>query len=183
MEWWHILLVVIVLLVLWIIGTYNSLISLKNKVKNQWSQIDIQLKRRFDLIPNLVETIKGYTKHESETLEKVIQARNTYLSAGTPEEKMKASGELSKVMSKLFALSEAYPDLKANTNFIDMQNTLKDTEDKISYARSFYNDSAMKYNTKIESFPTNILANIFGFKTNAYFEISAEEKENVKVKF
>ncbi|NLL02358.1 MAG: LemA family protein [Mollicutes bacterium] len=183
MEWWHILLVVIVLLVLWVIGTYNSLISLKNKVKNQWSQIDIQLKRRFDLIPNLVETIKGYTKHESETLEKVIQARNTYLSAGTPEEKMKASGELSKVMSKLFALSEAYPDLKANTNFIDMQNTLKDTEDKISYARSFYNDSAMKYNTKIESFPTNILANIFGFKTNAYFEISAEEKENVKVKF
>ena len=183
MEWWHILLVVIVLLVLWVIGTYNSLISLKNKVKNQWSQIDIQLKRRFDLIPNLVETIKGYTKHESETLEKVIQARNTYLSAGTPEEKMKASGELSKVMSKLFALSEAYPDLKANTNFIDMQNTLKDTEDKISYARSFYNNSAMKYNTKIESFPTNILANIFGFKTNAYFEISAEEKENVKVKF
>lgn len=180
---WYILLGIIILLVLWVISTYNGLIKLRNKVKNQWSQIDIQLKRRFDLIPNLVETIKGYTKHESETLEKVIQARNTYLSAGTPEEQMKASGELSKVVSKLFALSEAYPDLKANTNFVDMQNTLKDTEDKISYARSFYNDSVMKYNTKIETVPTNIVANMFGFKTEIYFEAEAEAKENVKVKF
>ncbi len=180
---WYILLGIIVLLVLWVISTYNGLIKLRNKVKNQWSQIDIQLKRRFDLIPNLVETIKGYTKHESETLEKVIQARNTYLSAGTPEEQMKASGELSKVVSKLFALSEAYPDLKANTNFVDMQNTLKDTEDKISYARSFYNDSVMKYNTKIETVPTNVVANMFGFKTEIYFEAEAEAKENVKVKF
>ncbi|MDD2636737.1 MAG: LemA family protein, partial [Bacteroidales bacterium] len=153
MEWWHILLIIIILLVFWFVATYNSLISLRNKVKNQWSQIDVQLKRRFDLIPNLVETVKGYTKHESETLEKVIQARNTYLSAKTPEAQMEASGELSKVMSKLFALSESYPDLKANTNFMDMQNSLKDTEDKISYARQFYNDIVMKYNTKIESVP------------------------------
>lgn len=183
MQWWHVLLIIIVLLVLWLIATYNSLVSLRNKVKNQWAQIDVQLKRRFDLIPNLVETVKGYTKHESETLEKVIKARNTYLSASTPEEQMKASGELSKVMSKLFALSEAYPDLKANTNFMDMQNSLKDTEDKISYARQFYNDIVMKYNTKIETVPTNIVAGMFGFNKEAFFEAGAEEKENVKVKF
>ncbi|MDD4706478.1 MAG: LemA family protein [Bacilli bacterium] len=183
MEWWHILLIIIVILVFWIISTYNTLISLRNKVKNQWSQIDVQLKRRFDLIPNLVETVKGYTKHESETLEKVIQARNTYLSAETPEAQMEASGELSKVMSKLFALSESYPDLKANTNFMDMQNSLKDTEDKISYARQFYNDIVMKYNTKIESVPSNIVAGMFNFKAEVFFEAVAEEKANVKVKF
>lgn len=183
MQWWHILLIVIVILVLWFISTYNGLIKLRNKVKNQWSQIDVQLKRRFDLIPNLVETVKGYTKHETETLEKVIKARNTYLSATTPEEQMKASGELSGVISKLFALSEAYPDLKANTNFMDMQNSLKDTEDKISYARQFYNDSVMKYNTKIETVPTNIVAGMFNFKEEAFFEAASEEKENIKVKF
>ncbi len=183
MEWWHILLIVVVLLILWFVKTYNDLIKLRNKVKNQWSQIDVQLKRRFDLIPNLVETVKGYTKHETETLEKVISARNSYLSANTPEEQMKASGELSNVMSKLFALSEAYPDLKANTNFMDMQNSLKDTEDKISYARQFYNDIVMKYNTKIETVPTNIVANMFNFKQEAFFEAVEAEKENVKVKF
>ncbi len=183
MEWWHILLIVVVLLILWFVKTYNDLIKLRNKVKNQWSQIDVQLKRRFDLIPNLVETVKGYTKHETETLEKVISARNSYLSANTPEEQMKASGELSGVMSKLFALSEAYPDLKANTNFMDMQNSLKDTEDKISYARQFYNDIVMKYNTKIETVPTNIVANMFNFKQEAFFEAVEAEKENVKVKF
>ncbi|MDD2504937.1 MAG: LemA family protein [Bacilli bacterium] len=183
MQWWHILLIIIGLLALWFIITYNLLIQLRNKVRNQWSQIDVQLKRRFDLIPNLIETIKGYTKHESETLEKVISARNTYLSATTPEDEMKASGELSNVMSKLFALSEAYPDLKANTNFMDMQSSLKDTEDKISYARQFYNDIVMKYNTKIETIPSNIVANMFNFKQETFFEATESEKENVKVKF
>lgn len=183
MKWWIILIVVIVLLILWVFGTYNTLIKLRNKVKNQWAQIDVQLKRRFDLIPNLVETVKGYTKHETETLEKVISVRNTYLSAGTPEEQMKASGELSGVMSKLFALSESYPDLKANTNFMEMQAALKDTEDKISYARQFYNDIVMKYNTKIETIPTNIIAGMFNFSKEAFFEATSDEKENVKVKF
>lgn len=180
---WWVILIIVVLLILWFIGTYNVLISLRNKVKNQWSQIEIQLKRRFDLIPNLIETVKGYTKHESETLEKVIIARNTYLSASTPEEQMKANNELSGVMSKLFALSEAYPDLKANTNFMEMQSSLKDTEDKITYARQFYNDGVMKYNTKIQTIPTNIVAGMFGFKPSDFFEATAEEKENIKVKF
>lgn len=175
--------VLVVILVIWLIGGYNKLVQLRNKVRNGWSQIDVQLKRRFDLIPNLIETVKGYAKHESETLEKVIAARNSYLSANTPEEQMKASGELSKVMSKLFALSEAYPELKANTNFMDMQNSLKDTEDKISYARQFYNDIVMKYNTKIETVPTNFVAGMFNFNKEAFFEAVAEERENVKVKF
>ena len=183
MKLWIVLLIIVAVILLWFVSTYNVLVKLRNKVKNQWAQIDVQLKRRFDLIPNLVETVKGYTKHESETLEKVISARNTYLSATTPEEQMEASGELSGVMNKLFALTESYPDLKANTNFMDMQKSLKDTEDKISYARQFYNDIVMKYNTKIQTVPTNIVAGMFGFKEEAFFEALTDEKENVKVKF
>ncbi len=181
--WWIILIVVIVLIILWVIATYNSLISLRNRVKDSWSQIDVQLKRRFDLIPNLVETVKGYTKHESETLENVVKARNTYLSATLPEDQMKADGELTKAISKLFALSENYPDLKANTNFLDLQNELNETENKIAMSRQFYNDIVMQYNNKVEMVPSNIIASIFKFKTQVFFEAEKEEKENVKVKF
>ena len=181
--WWIILIVVIVLLVLWVVATYNGLVSLRNRVKDSWSQIDVQLKRRFDLIPNLVETVKGYTKHESETLENVIKARNTYMSATLPEDQMKADGELTKAISKLFALSESYPELKANTNFIDLQEQLKETENKIAMSRQFYNDVVLQYNNKIEMVPSNIIANIFKFQKQAFFEANDEARENVKVKF
>ncbi len=182
-TWLIVVLVIVVLLVLWVISTYNSLVSLRNKVKDQWAQIDTVLKRRFDLIPNLVETVKGYAKHESETLEKVIQARNTYVSASAPEDQMKADGELTKAISKLFALSEAYPELKANENFNSLQKELSETEDKIQYARQFYNDIVRKYNTKRETFPTVLIAGMLGFKEVKFFEASAEERQNVQVKF
>jgi len=181
--WLIIVLVIVVILIIWVAGTYNSLVSLRNKVKDEWSQIDVQLKRRFDLIPNLVETVKGYAKHEKETLEGVISARNKFLTADTPEKEMEANGELTNAISKLFALSESYPDLKANANFMSLQNDLKDTEDKISYARQFYNDSVLKLNNKIEMFPSNIIAGIFGFKQEKFFEIEETEKANVQVKF
>ena len=160
-TWLIILLVVVVLLIVWLISVYNGLVVLRNKVRDQFSQIDIQLKRRFDLIPNLVETVKGYAKHEEGTLEAVVKARNTYLSAGTPEDKLAASGELTGALNKLFALSESYPDLKANTNFTDLQQQLKDTEDKISYSRQFYNDAVLTYNNAVEVFPKNLIANMF----------------------
>ena len=178
-----IILGVLVVIGIFIAGVYNSLIGLRNRVKDQWAQIDVQLKRRFDLIPNLVETVKGYAKHESETLEKVVAARNTFLDAKTPEEEMKADGELSNAIGRLFAISEAYPDLKANANFTSLQTELSQTEDKISYARQFYNDDILKYNNKIEMFPGNIVAKMFGFKLGTYFEINDKEKENIQVKF
>ncbi len=180
---WVIGIIVVVVLLLVIIGTYNSLVSLRNRVKDQWAQIDVQLKRRFDLIPNLVETVKGYTKHESETLENIVKARNTYASANTPQEAMEADSELNKAVSKLFALAESYPDLKANTNFLQMQDELKETENKIASARQFYNDVVLQYNNKIQMFPSNIIAGLFGFKTESFFEANKEERENVKVKF
>ena len=175
--------VVVVAILLFVVSTYNGLVGLRNKVRDQFSQIDVQLKKRSDLVPNLVETVKGYSKHESETLEKVIQARNTYLSAGTPDEKMKSSGELSQAISKLFALAESYPDLKANTNFLDLQTQLKEIEDKISYARQFYNDAVLMFNNKIEMFPSNIIAGMFHFTKETFFEASEEERKNVEVKF
>lgn len=178
-----IIIVIIVLLVLWVVATYNSLVSLRNRVKDAWSQIDVQLKRRFDLIPNLVETVKGYTKHESETLEAVIKARNTYLSATLPEDQLKADGELTNAINKLFALSENYPDLKANQNFQKLQQELQQTEDKIAMSRQFYNDIVMQYNNKVEMVPSNIVANIFKFKQEKFFEAQEAEKENVKVQF
>ena len=181
--WWIILIVVVVLILLWVVATYNGLISLRNRVKDSWSQIDVQLKRRFDLIPNLVETVKGYAKHESETPEEVIKARNTYMTASLPEDQMKADGELTKAISKLFALSESYPDLKANTNFIDLQDQLKETENKIAMSRQFYNDVVLQYNNKIEMVPSNIIANLFKFQKQAFFEANDEARENVKVKF
>ena len=175
--------VLAVLLILIVIAIYNKLVKAKMKVENQFAQIDVQLKKRFDLIPNIVETVKGYAKHESETLENVIKARNTYLTASTPEDKLEANKEVTQAMNKLFALAEAYPDLKANTNFIELQETLKETEDKIAYARQFYNDAVMKYNGLVMSIPSNIVAMIFGFKAKGYLEAAQEERENVKVDF
>ena len=181
--WWIIIIVVLVLIILSIISTYNELVRLRNKVKDQWSQIDVQLKRRCDLIPNLVETVKGYAKHEKGTLEAVIKARNTFLTAKSPEDEMKASKEVTTALNKLFALAEAYPDLKANENFTSLQNALSETKDKISYARQFYNDNVMNYKNKIEMFPSNIVAGIFNFKPEPFFEATEEERKNVEVKF
>ena len=180
---WIIIAVVVVLILLFVVGTYNSLVQLRNKVRNQWSQIDVVLKNRADLIPNLVETVKGYAGHESKTLEAVIAARNSYVTASTPEEQMKASGEITGALSKLFALSESYPDLKANTNFLDLQAKLTETEDKIRYARQFYNDAVNKFNNKVEMFPSNIIAGMFHFEMAKLFEASEADKEVPKVEF
>ena len=178
-----ILLIFVVLIFLFFVSTYNSLVQLRNKVKDQFSQIDVQLKKRADLIPNLVETVKGYAKHEKGTLEDVIKARNTYLSAGSPDDKMKSSGELTQAINKLFALAESYPDLKANENFLDLQKQLKEVEDKISYARQFYNDTVLMYNNKIEMFPSNFIASLFHFEKENFFEATEDERKNVEVKF
>ena len=181
--WWIILIIIVVLILFYLGSTYNNLVVLRNRVKDQWSQIDVQLKRRFDLIPNLVETVKGYASHEKDTLEAVVKARNEYLSSDTPEGKIEANNDLNKVVTKLFALAESYPELKADTSFRELQTTLTETEDKISYARQFYNDVVIKYNNKVEILPSNIVAGMFGFKTSAYFNATEEERENVKVKF
>ena len=178
-----ILIAVIVILVLYFIASYNGLVKLRNMVKDQWAQIDVLLKRRADLIPNLVETVKGYASHEKETLDAVITARNKAVSAQTPADEMKAIGELNQALGRLFALTESYPDLKANTNFMDLQSNLKDSEDKISYARQFYNDAVLKYKNKLEMFPTNIVASMFGFKPEPFFEANDKEKETPQVKF
>ena len=183
MIWIIIGIVLVVLIIFYVIGVYNGLVNLRNKVKDQFSQIDVELKRRFDLVPNLVETVKGYAKHEKETLEGVISARNNYVSADGLEDKLKADGELTKAVSKLFALSESYPELKANTNFNNLQTELSEIEQKIVYARQFYNDAVLKLNNKIEMFPSNIVAKMFGFKQEVFFQADEAERENVKVKF
>lgn len=183
MEWLFIILGIVVLLLVFVAATYNSLVKLRNMVRDQWSQIDVLLKRRADLIPNLVETVKGYAGHEKETLESVINARNKAVSATTAEDEMKANGELTKALGRLFALTEAYPELKANTNFMDLQENLKGAEDKISYARQFYNDTVLKYNNKVEMFPSNIIANLFKFVKQAFFEVDEASKEVPKVQF
>ncbi len=178
-----VIVVIIVLLVGWYITTYNSLINLRNRVKDQWAQVDVQLKRRADLIPNLVETVKGYAKHEKQTLEDVIKARNTFVSADTPQKEMEASGELTKCLSKLMMLSENYPELRANENFLSLQNDLKDCEDKISTMRQFYNDTVLKYNNKVETIPSNIVASMAHFEKETFFKIAEEEKNTPKVSF
>lgn len=175
--------IIVVLILLYFVSTYNSLVSLRNKVKDQWSQIDVVLKNRCDLIPNVVETVKGYAKHEKETLDAVISARNSAVSAKSAEEEMKAAGEVSQALGRLFAIAESYPDLKANTNFMDLQNKLNEIEEKIRFARQFYNDTVLNYKNKLEMFPSNIVANMFGFKPEAFFEATDEERKNVQVKF
>ncbi len=176
----------IVLIALVIIGMYNGLIRLKNRVDEAWSDIDVQLKRRHDLIPNLVNTVKGYAKHEEGTLTKVIEARNVAMKqegGADPKAKADAENALSSTLKSIFALSESYPDLKANTNFLELQRELSDTENKIQASRRFYNANVRDFNTKIEVFPTNVIGNMLGFKSRDYFEIKEVEKENVEVKF
>lgn len=183
MEWILIVIGVLVVVGLFVMSTYNSLVVSRNRAKDQWAQVDVQLKKRFDLIPNLVETVKGYAKHEKETFEAVIEARNKFNSANTPEQEMQAAGELNGVISRLFALSEAYPELKADKNFLQLQVDLKDTEEKIAYARQFYNDSVLNYINKLQMFPSNIIANLFKFQEMKFFEVAESEKETPKVSF
>ncbi len=178
-----VVLVIIVAIVMWVIKSYNALVKLRNRVKDQWSQVDVQLKRRFDLIPNIVETVKGYASHEQDTLTKVVEARNSAVSAKSVDEEIEANNQLTGALNKLFALSEAYPELKANENFKDLQNNLREVEEKIAYARQFYNDTVLKYKDATETFPTNVIASMFGFKEEKFFEASEEEKKNVKVEF
>lgn len=182
-SWLWILLIIVGIIAGFFIITYNNLVILRNRVRDQWAQIDVQLKRRFDLIPNLVETVKGYAKHEKDTFKEVVEARNKFTTATTPEDEMKASGELTKALNKIMALAEAYPELKANTNFLQLQTDLKDVEDKISYARQFYNDTVLSYMNKLEMFPSNVVAKMFGFKEVKYFEAAEETKTAPKVTF
>jgi len=178
-----IVLAVIVIIILWIIASFNGFVTLKNRAKEAWSDIDVQLKRRYDLIPNLVETVKGYATHEKELFEKVTQARASAMSATGIKDKAVAENQLSETLKSLFAVSENYPDLKAFTNFLELQRELTDTEDKIQAARRFYNTNVRDLNIKIESFPDNMIAGTFGFKKMDLFEASGAEKEPVAVKF
>ncbi|MFO7768776.1 MAG: LemA family protein [bacterium] len=176
-----VLLVVLGALVLFVVGTYNSLVTLRNRVKNAWSQIDVQLKRRYDLIPNLVETVKDYMDYEQETLQQVIQARNAAIDAEGPAEQGQAENALTGALRQLFALVENYPDLKANENVLALQEELTSTENKISFARQHYNDMVMTFNTRIQQFPANIVAGLFDFGEQEFFEIESGEREVPKV--
>ena len=177
-------LIIIVLLVIWIISIYNGLIKSRQKVDNAWSQIDVQLQRRFDLIPNFVETVKGYMTHESETFEKITALRTSWANSTTVGEKAKLDGELSGALKTIMAVSENYPDLKANQNFSELSEELRNTENKISFSRQFYNVSVTMYNTKLELFPSNIVAGMFNFQKRDLFAAESDEaRKNVKVDF
>ncbi len=175
--------IVVIAIVCAIVGVYNNLVTLRNRIDNAWQNIDTQLQRRCDLIANLVETVKGYAKHEKETLEAVISARNATVSADSPDKKMEANNVLSGALRQLFAVAESYPDLKANTNFAHLQATLEDTENKVSYARQSYNDCVLNYNNAIQTFPGVIFAGIFQFKPRTGFEASDESRQAPKVQF
>ena len=175
--------IVLVLAVLFVVGIYNGLITLKNRVDEAWSDIDVQLKRRYDLIPNLINTVKGYATHEKELLEKVTEARTAAMSAQAPAEKQGAENALSGTLKTLFAVSENYPDLKANQNFLELQRELTDTEDKIQASRRFYNGNVRDFNTKIETFPSNIIAGMLNFVKRDFFAADEAERENVTVQF
>lgn len=182
MGW--VILGIIVLLVLFVISIYNGLVQARQKVKNAWSQIDVQLQRRFDLIPNLVETVKGYMGHEAEVLTKVAELRTSWANANSVKEKAELDNQLSGALKTIMAVSESYPELKANENFAQLQQELKNTEDKISFSRQFYNDTTTMYNTKLEVVPSNIIAGMFGFKQEELFKVDSEEaRKNVKVDF
>jgi len=180
----YIILFIIVVVVLWIIGVFNSLIRFRTRTKEAWSDIDVQLKRRYNLIPNLVETVKGYATHERELFEKVSEARSKAMGATNVREKGEAENALSNTLKTLFAVAENYPELKASTNFLELQRELRDTEDKVQAARRFYNGNVRDFNIKLQSFPASIIASLFGFKKMDFFEIGTpEEREPVKVKF
>src|SRR3989344_8856252 len=183
MPIWGIILIVIVLIILWLIAVYNSLVKGKNRVDDSWSDIDVQLKRRYDLIPNLVETVKAYAKHESTVFENVSAARSAAMGAKTPEEHAKAENALTGTLKTLFAVAESYPELKASQNFLQLQDELSDTENKVQASRRFYNGNVRDFNTKIQVFPSNLVASLLGFKKFEFFEADGEERENVKVKF
>ena len=181
---WWIILAIVVVLIIFVISIYNSLVTLKQRVKNAWSQIDVQLQRRFDLIPNLVECVKGYMAHEKETLEKVTELRTSWAKAQSVSEKADLDNQLSNALKTIMAVSENYPDLKANQNFSGLQEELRGTENKISYSRQFYNDSVTRYNTKLELFPSNFIASMFHFTPEALFQAESDEaRKNVKVDF
>jgi LemA protein len=178
-----VLIVVIVIVGFVLMAMYNRLVRLRNRIENAWSQIDVQLQRRHDLIPNLVETVKGYAAHEKGVLEGVTQARANALNAQGPADKAQAENMLSGALKSLFAVSVAYPDLKANQNFLSLQEELTSSEDKIAYARQFYNDTVRSYNTSLQSFPTNMIAKQFGFSEREYYEAGDESRGPVQVKF
>ena len=179
-----IILAIVALIAIYIISVYNSLKTIENRVENAWSQIDVQLQRRFDLIPNLVEAVKGYMNHENETLTKIAELRTSWANASTVHEKAELDNQLSGALKTIMAVSENYPELKANQNFSELQEELRNTENKISYARQFYNDSVTMYNTKIELFPANIVASMFRFVAEELFKTDSEEaRKNVKVDF
>ncbi|WP_420450417.1 LemA family protein [Ilumatobacter sp.] len=184
MVWLVVLLVIAVVVVVAGVVMYNGLIRSKNQVENAWSQIDVQLKRRLDLVPNLVETVKGYATHERETLEAVIEARNAAVAApDTPAGQSAPNDVLSGALSRLFALSESYPELRANQNFLALQEELTATEGRVAYARQFYNDSVLSYNNKIESVPTNVMANSLGYREREYFEAEESARTVPNVEF
>ena len=179
-----IILIIFIILIVAVIGMYNSLVTTRTKVDNAWSQIDVQLQRRFDLIPNFVETVKGYMSHESETFEKIAQLRTSWANAGTVSEKADLDNQLSGALKTIMAVSESYPELKANQNFSELSEELRNTENKISFSRQFYNDTATMYNQKLLVFPSNIIANIFNFESRDLFKAESDEaRKNVKVDF
>ena len=180
---WMWILIVIALIAVWAIFTYNGLITLKNRTDEAWSDIDVQLKRRYDLIPNLVETVKGYAAHEQQTFQKVVEARNAAMGAQSMADKALAENQLSQTLKSIFALAEAYPELKANQNFLQLQQDLTDTEDKIQAARRFYNGNVRDFNIKLQVFPTNMIGNMLGFKAREFFEVAEAEKAAPQVKF
>lgn len=179
----YIVIAVVVVLLLWIAFTYNKLIMLRNRVRNSWSQVDVVMKNRFDLVPNLVETVKGYAAHEKETLNQLTELRTKYTSAGSMQEKMEASGQMSGLLSRLMVNVENYPDLKASENFLYLKEQLSEVEDKIRFARQFYNDSVERFNTTLMSFPANLIAGWLGFKEEAFFQIDESEKAVPQLRF
>ena len=180
-----IILIILAVIVLWVLGAFNGLVTLRNRTKEAWADIEVQLKRRYDLIPNLVNTVKGYATHESQAFEKVSQARSTAMQAGSPAEKGAAENALSGTLKSLFAISEAYPELKANTNFLELQRELSDTENKIQASRRFYNGQVRDLNTKVEHFPNNLIAGMFHFAKMDFFDLGDNDaaQNPVEVKF
>jgi LemA protein len=178
-----VILVILAVIAAWLISTYNGLVVLRNRIENAWSQIDVQLKRRTDLIPNLVETVKGYMGHEKEVFLKVTEARSALMKAEGVKDQAEANNMLTGALKTLFAVAENYPELKANENFMMLQEELSGTESKIAYARQFYNDTVLKYDNKRERFPSNVVANMFNFKEREYFEVPETDREPVKVEF
>ena len=184
MDWILIIgIIIVILLIVFIISLYNGLVKAKNRVKNAWAQIDVQLNRRADLIPNLIETVKGYAAHEKTIFDDVTKARSGLMNANTVKDIEEANNNLSGTLKTLFAVAENYPDLKANENFKELQKQLAETEDKIAYSRQFYNDTVYKYNNKCQTFPSNLFANMFGFKEADFFEVASEARTVPKVEF